>query len=613
MASAAPKLSQNPQARVPLFHSPAIRRSILALSLGLLSLLAYNSVTRNGFVGFDDPGYVTQNPHVRSGLTWITVKWAFRSTEHDNWHPLTWLSHALDYQLFHLNPGGHHFANVVVHTLTAVFLFVALEALTGSMWPSWAVAALFALHPINVQSVAWISERKNTLSTLFFVLTLLAYRWYVRSPKLERYLAVGLLFTLGLMAKPMIITLPFVLLLLDYWPLNRVHTSSFSHLRLLIEKVPLLALSAASAAVTLAAQKAGGAIRSEHPFWLRVGHAALSYLSYVGKAVWPTRLAVFYPYPAQAPPAWQVVGAVLLLLLITAGVLFARKRPYLALGWFWYLGTLVPVIGLVQAGEQGMADRYAYIPFIGLFIAVVWSIRDGLRARRISLVYPGLTLAAVLFAYSVADRAQIGYWKNNLSLWSRALAVTENNYVAEDSLGAELTTEGRFDEAMQHLQAAAAINPQDAFSQLNLGVCEKRLGNFPAAIKHYQSAIELSSEPSLRATAFSNLGSIYRAQRDYARAGESYNSALKLEPDNLFALIGMGVLAQKIGELDRAVEYYSRAVAVEPSGSEYLLLSQALAMMGRKQDATVAYQRAQNVSASNFAANETAVKRLLEE
>jgi Flp pilus assembly protein TadD len=612
MATPAQQLAKPPEACERPFHSPAKRRAILSLALVLLSLLVHNPATHNGFVGFDDPAYVTANSHVRSGLTWTTVKWAFRSTEHANWHPLTWLSHALDYQLFQLNPAGHHFVNVLLHTLTAVVLFLALGALTGSMGSSWVVAALFALHPINIQSVAWISERKNTLCTFFFVFTLLAYRWYVQHPNFQRYLGVALLFMLGVMAKPMIITLPFVLLLLDYWPLDRVRASARSQLRLVIEKLPLLTLSAASAAVTLAVQRAGGAIRSDYPFWLRFSNAVISYVRYLGKAVWPSRLAVFYPYPTQAPPASETLGALFLLILVTAGVLFARKRPYLAVGWFWYLGTLVPVIGLVQAGEQGMADRYAYIPFIGLFIAVVWTIRSGCRARRISLLCSGLAAAAVLSAYGIADRAEISYWKNNLSLWSRALAVTQNNYVAENSLGAELTNEGRFEEAIEHFQAAAAINPRDAFSQLDLGVCEKRLGNFPAAVKHYQSALDLSTEPTLRATAFSNLGSIYRVQKNYARAEESYKSALELQPDNLFALVGMGLVAQKLGELNRAIEYFSRAVAAQPSDSEYLLLAQALDTRGRKQEAAAAYQRAQQIS-PNWAASVTTVRSLLDE
>lgn len=612
MASPAQILWSNPHVPAPLFRSLVKRRVILSLLLVLLTLVVYNPVTRNGFVRFDDPAYLTANSHMRSGLSWKTFEWAFRSTEHDNWHPLTWLSHALDCQLFHLNPAGHHFANLLVHTVAGVVLFLALQALTGAVWPSWVVAALFALHPINVQSVAWASERKNTLCMLFFALTLLAYHGYVRNPKLGRYLWVVLLFALGLMAKPMAITLPFVLLLLDYWPLHRVDTAVRSFRWLVLEKVPLVGLSAASAAITLAAQKGGGAIRYDHPFGVRLSNALISYVLYLGKAIWPSRLSIFYPYPRQTPPAWQLTGALILLLAVTVGVLLARKRPYLAVGWLWYLGTLVPVIGLVQVGEQGIADRYAYLPFVGLFIAVVWVIRDVAKARKVSSLAPGLAVAAVLFAYSMDDQVQIGYWKNTVSLWSHALAVTENNDMAEDSLGAELTDEGRLEEAMLHFQAAAAINPRDAFSQLNIGVCEKRLGNSSLAIERYLSALELSTDPSLRATAYNNLAAIYRAQKDYVRAGQNYESALELQPDNLFALIGMGIVAQKIGDLDRAVDYYSRAVVVDPSDSEYLLLSQALATRGRKAEAAAAYQQAQKISL-NWAASNAAVRILLEQ
>jgi Flp pilus assembly protein TadD len=362
----------------------------------------------------------------------------------------------------------------------------------------------------------------------------------------------------------------------------------------------------------VAAQKAGGAIRYDHPFGVRLCNAALSYLRYLGKAIWPSRLAIFYPYPTQTPPVWQITGTLLVLLAVTVSVLAARKRPYLAVGWLWYLGTLVPVIGLVQAGEQGMADRYAYIPFVGLFIAVVWAIRDAAKTLRVSPLVPGLAVVALLLAYAMDDHAEIGYWKDTVSLWSHALAVTKNNYLAEDSLGAELTDEGRLEEAMLHFQAAAAINPRDAFSQLNLGVCEKRRGDFPAALRLYQSALQLSSEPSLRATAFSNLGSLYRVEKDDVRARESYMSALELQPDNLYALVGMASLAEKAGNLDSAVQYYSRAVVVEAGDLEYLLLSQALTKAGRKQEAEAAYHQAQE-SSRNWSAVQAEVRRLVEE
>ncbi|MBV9343142.1 MAG: tetratricopeptide repeat protein, partial [Acidobacteria bacterium] len=545
MSTAATKLARNPEAPERLFSSPHNRKVLLSLSLLLLTLVVYNPVTGNGFVGFDDPAYVTANPHVRSVLSWTTVKWAFTTTEHANWHPLTWLSHALDFELFRLNPDGHHFVNVLLHAACALIFFLLLERMTGMLWRSAMVAALFALHPMNVQSVAWIAERKNVLSTLLFALAVLQYRWYVESPKIGRYLAVAALFILGLMAKPIVITLPFVLLILDYWPLGRVEPSGKGYGRLVIEKLPLFALSLASAVVTVVVQKAGGAIHTQYPFSVRLENAVLSYWAYLGKAVWPSRLAVFYPYPHDLPPVWLVVVSAGLLALTSALVLRLRQKPYLAAGWFWYLGTLVPVIGLVQAGDQVRADRYGYIPLTGIFISAVWALADWARARHLPAWFLAVAATFIIVTFSIVDRAQIGYWHDNFSLWSHALAVTDNNSMAHDSLGAELINEGRVGEAIEHFKAAAAIDPRDPFSELDLGVCEKRLGNFPAAIKHYQAALELSKESSLRATAFSNLGSIYRTQKDYPAARENYASALRLEPDNIFALIGMGVLEEK--------------------------------------------------------------------
>jgi len=617
MASAV-QLAEVPQSKTEFFSSAGKRAAVLSLLLALLTLLTYNPIVHNDFVSFDDPAYLTGNQHVRAGLTWDTVKWAFRSTEQANWHPLTWLSHALDYQLFHLKPAGHHYMSVLLHGLIVVLLFLFLEAATGMAWRSAVVAALFAVHPINVQSVAWASERKNVLCMLFFVLTLLAYRWYAQNPSVQRYGLVGLLFVLGLMSKPMVITLPFVLLLLDYWPLGRTWTPAATQgqgrawTRLVWEKVPLFALSGASAVITMVAQKAGGAIHNEYPFWDRLLNAIVSYARYVEKAIWPSRLAAFYPHPDHSLLAWQVATSALLLLSITATVLMLRKERYLAVGWFWYLGTMVPVIGLVQVGEQGMADRYAYIPFVGLFIAAIWGIADWAGARRIPAIYLALAASIAVAGFSVAAHAQLGYWKNTEVLWSHTLSVTQGNFVAHDSLGAELINQGKIQEAMAHFEAAAAINPRDAFSQLDLGVCEKRQGNIKGAVERYETALRLSADASLRATAFGNLGSIYRAAGDYVPARENYESSLRLLPDNKFALIGLGLIAQKTGDLAHAVDYYTQAVKADPSDAEYLLLAQALTKAGRASEAQAAYGQAQKIS-RDWSATEQAVHHLLQE
>jgi protein O-mannosyl-transferase len=623
------QLAEVPQSKTEFFSSAGKRTAVLSLLLTLLTLLTYNPIVHNDFVSFDDPAYLTGNPHVRAGLTWDTVKWAFRSTQQANWHPLTWLSHALDYQLFHLKPAGHHYMSVLLHAICAVLLFLFLEAATGLAWRSAVVAALFAVHPINVESVAWVSERKNVLCMMFFVLTLLAYRWYARNPSVQRYGLVGLLFALGLMSKPMVITLPFVLLLMDYWPLGRAYSADAAPddpggragtpappqtpwARLVVEKLPLLALSAASAVITMVAQKAGGAMHNEYSFWDRLLNAVVSYARYVEKAIWPSHLAAFYPHPDHSLPTWQVAISAVLLLSITAAVLTLREKRYLAMGWFWYLGTMVPVIGLVQVGEQGMADRYAYIPLIGLFIAAVWGIGDWARAKGVPALYLGLAAAVAISGLSAIARTEIGYWKNGVALWSHTLAVTEGNFVAHDSMGAELMDEGRFQEAMTQFQSAVAINPRDAFGQLDLGVCEKRQGNIQGAIERYQTALRLSADTSLRATAFGNLGSIYRAAGDYVHARENYDSALQLLPDNKLALIGLGLIAQKTGDLAHAADFYSRAVTAEPSDAAYLLLAQALEKAGRPRQAETAYAQAQKMS-PDWNATEQAVGHLLQE
>ena len=617
MASPAPQLAVSPRSREGLFSSPGNRRAVLSLALVLLTLGIYNLAASNDFVNFDDPSYVTGNLHVRAGLTWDTAKWAFGSTQYANWHPLTWLSHALDFQLFHLKATGHHYVSVLLHALIVVLLFLFLEAATGLAWRSAAVGALFAVHPINVQSVAWVAERKSVLCMLFFVLTLLAYRWYVQNPSVKRYALVGLLFALGLMSKPMVITLPFVLLLLDYWPLRRVGSPTATQdqarvlARLVREKVPLFALSAASAAITMIAQKGGGAIHNEYSFWDRLLNAILSYGRYLQKAVWPSRLAAFYPHPDPLPVG-QIGISAILLLSITATVVAMRKKPYLAVGWFWYLGTMVPMIGLVQVGDQGMADRYAYLPFVGLFIAAIWGIADWASARRIPAIYLALTASAVIAGFSVAAYAQVGYWKNSATLWTHALSVTQDNFVAEDNMGSELMEREGCQGAMAHFRNAAAINPRDAFSQLNLGACERLQGNIQAAVDRFRTVLRLSADASLRSNAFANLGSVYRSAGDYVLARQNYDSALQLVPGNKLALIGMGLIAQKTGDLAHAIDYYSSAVKVEPSDSEYLLLGQALAKAGQGREAQAVYEQAQRIS-PDWNATQQSVDHLLKE
>ncbi|HEX6822150.1 MAG TPA: tetratricopeptide repeat protein [Candidatus Sulfotelmatobacter sp.] len=622
MATPALKMEAPQSTSAALFSSPDKRRVVISLLLALLSLVIYNPVTRMGFVNYDDPAYVTANRHVQGGLTWKMVRWAFLSTDAANWHPLTWLSHALDCQLFQLKAAGHHYDSLLLHALCVVILFLFLHSITGCAGRSMAVAALFAVHPINVESVAWISERKNVLCTLFFFLGLYVYQWYVRHPEFKRYLALVVTFALALMAKPMAITFPCVLLLLDYWPLRRMDmgamptdaSDSTEHTRslpwLVLEKLPLLLLSAASGIITVIAQKGGGALRTEYGLSLRIGNAVIAYARYVGKAFWPSKLAALYPFPRNGVPAWEVAAAALLIVAISCAAMFMTHRRYLAVGWFWFLGTLVPVIGLVQVGEQAMADRYAYIPFVGLFITLVWGFADWAANHKIASRYMAITGTTCAFALALSAHAQMKYWANTTDLWSHTLEVTEPNFVAEDNLGAELIKEGKIEAARDRFQRAIDINPKDPFSQLNIGVCEKKMGNIQSAAEHYQAALKLSVEPNLRLTAFSNLGSLYRMSHNYEASRANYQAALRINPENAMPLIGLGLLAYKTGDAAGAVNYYFHGLALEPSDVGYILLARALEAAGRKNESSAALEQAKRL-APDFGAAQNEASRLL--
>jgi len=599
------------------------RSAILCLLLILLTLAFYNSIVHNQFTNFDDLSYITENPHVQAGLTWSTVKWAFTTFDAANWHPLTWLSHALDCQLFKLNPVGPHYVNVLFHAANAVLLFLLLEWATGLTWPSFVVAALFALHPVNVESVAWAAERKNVLSMFFFLLTLHAYGWYVRRVSVRRYLAVAALFALGLMAKPEIITLPFVLLLWDSWPLRRMAlwastvspVKTGSHLNmvmqraaaesqpeqrsfwyLLLEKVPLLCLSAGSAVVTILAQSAGHAVRGASER-VRFGNAAVAYVRYLGKAFWPTRLAVVYPHQGRFLPNWEIVASVLLLLAITAVVLrWGGSRRYLVVGWFWFLGTLVPVIGIIQVGVAAMADRYAYLSYIGLFVCVVWSVAEIARERRVSTVWLAVPAVLILATLGMLTRRQIGYWRDSETLWRHTLSVTQRNYLAHDGLGYTLNKEGRIQEAIVELKASEAMHAYTPAKMIELGVLEQTNGHVQDAIDEYGRALNDAGDSKERSIALTWLGSAFTQTNDLDRARKSYAYALREDPDNATALVGSGLLAERDGDLELAIKQMSHAMKVQPTDVGYLLLAQALQKGGQLVEANEATAQAQHLS-----------------
>jgi protein O-mannosyl-transferase len=527
---------------------------VLALLLIIATVALYHSVKRYPFINFDDRDYVIRNFQVQTGLDWDTVQWSFTTFYSSNWHPLTWLSHALDYQLFKLDPAGHHDTSVLFHALNAALLFWVLWRATNYAGRSFMVAGLFALHPINVESVAWISERKNVLSMFFFLLALGAYRWYAQEPHLRvphpsrlrreggrvgRYLVVLLLYALGLMAKPQVITFPFVLLLWDYWPLQRIfppkdgssgRTQSTalparSLTWLIVEKLPLFALSAASAVLTIKAQRTTGALNgvfTSYPFSIRLENAIVSYVRYLGKAIWPAHLAVYYPHPESLLDPWQVAGAAVVLLAITALVIAGRRRRYFLVGWFWFLGTLIPMSGLVQVGAQAMADRYAYLPFIGLFLMFCWGVADfqpaagradskWLEEGHTSSTWLTVACIALLVALAAVAHQQLWYWRNSLALWEHAAETTAGNWMAEDMLGAVTLELGKGDLALAHFQSALALNPNDPISNVNIGNWNLYAGHPRDAIEYYQNVLRYPRAPEvLKTKAAEGLQRAYR-------------------------------------------------------------------------------------------------------
>jgi tetratricopeptide (TPR) repeat protein len=547
----------------------------------------YWPIGTHGFIACDDPDYVMDNPEVQAGLTWHGAVWAFTTDHANNWHPLTWLSHMTDVQLFGVRPGWHHLVNLLFHTANSLLLFLLLKRMTGAQWRSALVAALFAWHPLHVESVAWVAERKDVLSTFFFMLTLLAYAKYVeekaesRKQKAETaehgsrfqlsafsfllsawYGLALALFALGLMSKPMLVTLPFVLLLLDFWPLHRlqfpdglkpgaVRSSTFnvqrSELaRLLVEKLPFLALSAVSCIVTFIVQGREGNVASfsRLPIDLRIANALLSYLLYLGKTFWPTGLAVHYPYPKAMPVELLILAAMVVLGISTLAFLSLRRRPWLATGWFWYLGTLVPVIGLVQAGEQARADRYTYITLIGLSIAVVWGVSDAASALcarcrkethlggigRLALTLISLAALSACLALTVS---QVRLWKDTETLYRHALSVTSDNAHAHLNLGTALSWRGDDEEAAIHFAEAVRINPNYAEARSNLGFILAQKGKLDEAIGQYRAALAI--RPDLGRTHYL-LGNALLAQGKRLEAVAEYKATLAVKPDHPLAL-----------------------------------------------------------------------------
>ncbi|MFH1148522.1 MAG: tetratricopeptide repeat protein [Pseudomonadota bacterium] len=585
--------------------NPRLKQTLICLTLITLTCTAFWQIGDLGFVNYDDNLYVTDNPHVKTGLSLKGMVWAFTSAHAANWHPLTWLSHMADCEFYGLNPKGHHLTSQFLHLLNTVLLFLLLNSVTGAVWKSGLVAALFAVHPLHVESVAWVSERKDVLSTFFWLLGLMSYIRYVKTPNARRYLLLLLIFACGLMAKPMLVTLPFVLLLVDYWPLCRmqfqpgspscipfVGTTRLSSLGALKEKAPLFALSLVSSAVTILVQQHGQAVTSLQliPFHLRVANALLSYVRYIGKAVWPCDLAVFYPF-SLSMSAWQVVGSGLLLLGISAlAFRSARRYPYFVVGWLWYIGALLPVIGIVQVGTQAMADRYAYIPHIGLFWAVVWIAADTLeRVPKLRVIGPVLA-GVIVCALTACTWKQLEYWRSSTDLWTHALTVVPDNYIARNNLGIALERERIFGQARGHFLSASRQKPDLPDAYYNLGHLELGINRFEDAARWFTKALRIKPD---YAEAHNNLGVALERQGDLNGAQRHFFEALKLKPDYAEAHYNVGVILQYQNRAKDAIPLFARAIAIRPDYPDaHNNLGVALVTTGRPNEGVLHFQEA---------------------
>jgi protein O-mannosyl-transferase len=499
----------------------------ICLSLAVLIWLVFGQTLWHDFVNYDDPRYVYENTKITDGLSISGIAWAFTHIHSMNWHPLTTISHMLDCQLYGLKAGGHHFTNVLLHIVAVMLLFLGLLQMTGVFWRSAFVAAVFAIHPLRVESVAWIAERKDVLSGVFFMLTLVAYVYYVRLPRIRRYLVVVFVFACGLMSKPMLVTLPFVLLLLDYWPLDRIKGQVWKRV---LEKLPLIMLSAVSSIATFLAQKGAVGWTEELPILERINNAVVSYVLYIWQMLWPVNLAVFYPHPENRLPLWEIISALLLLIGVTAVAITLRKqRPYLVTGWLWYLGMLVPVIGLVQVGWQGRADRYTYLPQIGLYIAATWAVTDLTTLWRHQRTI--LTVAALLTIGLLSSRAwsQTWYWRDSETLFKQALAVTTNNDVAENNLGIVYLRQGKVDEAISLLQAAVDLRPDNSPAHENLAKALLQKGKVADALIHYRKLLELQPD---NIEVHNIVGTVLLQQGHIREGVEEWQKVLVIQPDN---------------------------------------------------------------------------------
>ena len=604
-------------------HSGRVVVGIVSVFLAVIVWIAFGQALGHEFVGYDDHRYVVQNPRVTNGLTLGGIQWAFTHVHASNWHPLTTISHMLDCQLYGLQPWGHHLSNILLHAAAAILLFFALRKLTGALWPSLLVAAVFAVHPLRVESVAWVSERKDVLSGVFFMLTLWAYARYARGngPPFFWYITIVVLFALGLMCKPTLVTVPFVLLLLDYWPLGRSQPSSSlgrgimtdTWPWLVVEKLPLFVLSVASCVATLLAQKQTLDASLKPSLGERFGNALVSYATYVGQMIWPTRLAVLYPYPEGNLKLPQVILALLLLLIISTGFfLWRRKYPFLLTGWLWYLGMLVPMIGIVQVGLQVRADRYTYLPQIGLYLLVAWGAIELFHQWRRSHVILAVAALVIMTALIIRSYFQTSYWRDTETLWKHAIATTSNNYVAHNNLASTLSQSGRFDEAIVECQKALKIKPDLAAAHNILGAALLRSkqggddaggqnGTVDEAIVHYRRALQIKPD---FAQARSNLGHALLQKGQVDEAIAQFQNALEIDSDDAEAEFSLGNAFFQKREVPKAIAHYQKALEISPDYAEARYnLGNAFVADGKYSESIAAYKAAVRIRPDYFEAH----------
>lgn len=600
------------------FADPRSKKLLISLFLVLSTLLAYRYVKDCWFINYDDNLYITNNIRVQNGLTWENVIWAFTTSTASNWHPVTWLSHMTDCQLYGMNAAGHHFMSVVFHTANVVILFLLLNYLTGTFWRSAFVAALFALHPLNVQSVAWIAERKNVLSTLFWLLTMWSYAWYVRKGGWQRYLITLLTFALGLMSKPMLVTLPFVLLLMDYWPLKRfviwenentqpneelnqitgqtslqLENNTLSKrllIGLIVEKIPLFMMAFILSFVTFIAQRASNALMpgEQTPIEIRLLNALLSYCKYIYKTFYPTHLALFYPYP-EAIPLTHVALALLLLLGITLLAVLSKKG-YLIFGWLWFVGTLVPVIGIIQVGGQAMADRYVYVPLIGLFIMVSWLAADLTKrfpARQIMLC---ILSASILLSLGLITRRQVSYWKDSFTVLIHAMNVVPNNYIAANNLGIIYMKLGNREEALKTFELSIKYAPTLFLAHFNAGVALIELNREKEGLLEFKKVLDDGHDRENMARVHVKMGELESNKGNNEEAIKHYLSAIECDRSNPAGYYFYGLLLSKEGKYDEAIVQFHNTIQITPEPAGYYQLGVALEAQQKWSEAIKAYQ-----------------------